>query len=365
MNPKLSYSEILALVDSIDPVLYAKTRNHLTGAVTRLSPYISRGVISLPVIRARILAKHSLAVAEKLIQELAWREYFQKVFSAKGEEIFSDLRFARDDWKHHELVCAIVEARTGIAAVDREIQNLINTGYMHNHARLWTAMLACNVAKANWQEMSRWLYYHLIDGDLASNTLSWQWVAGTSSSKQYVTNQALINACSNTNDTGTYLDLRVEDICIGDVPAGLLDQTPFSYQMEYPPGDDISLASGETLFLYHPWSLDPLWHAGEKGTRVLVLEPRLFDAQPISPSVREHLLAVARTHIPDIKVYVGNVETLPLADATRIFSKAHPTTPHYPGTRESTNELFPTVTGYYPSFFKFWQACQESLKGTA
>jgi len=364
MNPTLTYQEIISLGDAIDPVAYAKTRNHLNGAVTKLSPYITRGVVSLPAIRDHILSKFSPLAAEKFIQELAWREYFQKVFIAKGNEIFSDIRFARNDFRHHELVEAVVLGKTGITAVDGEIKNLIETGYMHNHARMWTAMIACNVAKANWQMMSRWLYYHLLDGDLASNSLSWQWVAGTSVSKQYLVNQDLVNACSKTNDTKTYLDSSVDMIGQERVPLELLPQVPFTCRMEYPSSDLLPSLLDKTVFLYHPFSIDPLWHHGEAGVRILVIEPRLFDMHPISPLVYHHLETLARTHIPGVFIYVGNIETVhDLPNAAAVFSKRHPTTAHFPGTHEASPELFPEVTGYYPSFFKFWQACQSSVKG--
>ena len=81
-------NEILALPGKIDPVQYAKTRNNLDGSVSRLSPYISRGVISLPFIFATIRERYSLEDSMKFLQELTWREYFQRVWENKGEEIF-------------------------------------------------------------------------------------------------------------------------------------------------------------------------------------------------------------------------------------------------------------------------------------
>lgn len=360
MNPELSYEEILALVDTFDAVAYARTRNHLHGGVSRLSPYITRGVISLPAIRERLYARYQPAQVEKFIQELAWREYFQKVFMAKGNAIFSDLRFPRTDWNHHDVVHGIQTASTGIAAIDREITDLILTGYMHNHARLWTAMLACNVAKAHWSGMSRWMYYHLLDGDLASNTLSWQWVAGTSVQKQYLANQRLINECSEIKQKGTYLDTEVESVPSLPLPVELLVHEPFSYQMAYPVSEAMPDLSNKKVLLYHPWSIDPLWRADEEGERIFILEPRLFDTFPVSDKVLTHMQKLLRTHVPAARVYVGNVETLPGIETAQIFSKRHPTTTHFGGTYDSVPELFPQVTGYYQSFFKFWQACQEA-----
>jgi deoxyribodipyrimidine photo-lyase len=360
MNPFTTHTQILEQIDLIDPISYARNRNHLTGAVTQLSPYITRGVVTLPEIRDRLLTKNSYEDCEKLIQELAWREYFQKVFTEKGEAIFADLRFVRDHWRHDALVTGIVEAATGIDTIDNAITQLYNTGYMHNHARMWTAMLSSNVGKANWLNMSRWMYYHLIDGDLASNTLSWQWVSGTSINKQYVANQELINACSPHRQVGTYLDVDRDTVGAITLPPELEQSQPFDLQTEYPVSALIADLSGKTVFLYHPWSINAAWRSGEVGERIFVIEPRLFDAHPVSNRVMEHMLAVLQTQVPSAKIYVGTVETLPGIATATVYSQTHPTTTHYPGTHDAVPELFPEVQGYYQSFFKFWQAINKN-----
>jgi deoxyribodipyrimidine photo-lyase len=359
MNPKFSYTQILQLIDDFSPASYAKTRNHLRGSVSRLSPYITRGVITLPAVQARILQNHPGNQAEKFIQELAWREYFQKVYLAKGKEIFADLRYERNDWEHGDVVQAIALAETGIQAIDTEIVQLQQTGYMHNHARMWTAMLACNVAKADWRVMSKWLYYYLIDGDLASNTLSWQWVAGTSSAKRYVADQSLINGCSDTKQVGTYLDIERTQVGEGMVPEILQASESFDLQTTYPKSAVIESLSGKTVHLYHPWSIDPLWKKDEEGEKIFIIEPRLFDVYPVSEVVIEHMCSLVDTHVPTAKIYVGNVETLPDISSATVYSKKHPATTHFPGTKEPVAELYPDVQGYYPSFFKFWNACQQ------
>ena len=86
MNFPTDYNSILNRIDSIDPLQYAKTRNYIDGAVTRLSPYISRGVIRLQHIKDTVLAKgHKIYQIEKFLQELAWREYWQRVWWQLGD----------------------------------------------------------------------------------------------------------------------------------------------------------------------------------------------------------------------------------------------------------------------------------------
>lgn len=352
-------NDIRTYVRSFDVAAYAKTRNHLSGTVSRLSPYLTRGVCTLPEVASWVLENNSWSTAEKFIQELAWREYWQQVWFAKGEAIFTDVRFSRSDWQHSELVSALVEAKTGIQAIDASVTDLYQTGYMHNQARLWTAMLACNVAKAHWYDMSRWLYYHLLDGDLASNTLSWQWVAGTNAGKRHVANQALINACADTVQTGTYLDQEREAIESMSIPPVLAKHVPFQYRTLYPASDVLPALTG-AVYLYSPWTLDADWRAGETGVRMLVIEPRWFDRFPVSESVLAFICEVAKTQIPNLYIHVGNVSDLPLDEATAVFSKSYPATQDWPGQIDQPARLYPEVMGYYPSFFKFWQACQNA-----
>jgi deoxyribodipyrimidine photo-lyase len=356
-----SKSELLEYIARFDVVEYARTRNHVRGGVSYLSPFITHGVVTLPEIRSIVLERYSYDQAEKFIQELAWREYFQKVFATKGDDIFSDLRFPRSDWKHHELVTAITTATTGIAAIDAAVAELYKTGYMHNHARLWVAMLACNVAKADWCEMSRWFYYHLIDGDVASNTLSWQWVAGTSVQKQYVANQDLINSWTGSKERGTYLDNPLEEVGSETIPTVLQPHTTLELTTMYQASDEIPDLAGKTVYLYTPYTLNPDWRRGEKGIKIVAIDPAWFDRFPVSQLVMDFIQTLIRTHLPTAVIYVGAVTEIPaLASTTTIHTIAHTSTKKFPGRHDVLPDLFPQATGYYPSFFKFWQACLAS-----
>jgi deoxyribodipyrimidine photo-lyase len=354
-----SYQEILDQIDAIDPVEYTKTRNHISGAVTRLSPYISRGIITLPQVRDRLLERHSKKDCEKLIQELAWREYFQNVWWEKVDEIFTDLRFPRGDWRHDGVVSAIANAETGITVIDEAIKELYDTGYMHNHVRMWVAALACNLAGAHWHSMGRWLYYHLIDGDIASNFLSWQWVAGTSVNKRYTVNQALIDACSDTQQPGSWLAIERDNMLTMETPAHLRAAESFTAVMNYPVSD-IDTVSGADVCLYTPWTLDPEWRreAGEVR-RILVIDRLWFDAYPVSDDVLEFTIRQGQTVIPELELYAGYIDDLPGLYDGDVYMKNHQTNQHWPGTRDQIERLFPAVTGYYPSFFKYWQKVQQ------
>lgn len=358
--PARTYDELLELVDAVDPVAYAKTRNHLAGAVTKLSPYITRGVIDLPTIRARLYERNDPADCAKLVQELAWREYFQNVWWAKEDGIFTDLRFSRDDWAHQELVTAVVSGQTGITVLDAAIDELYATGYLHNHTRMWLASVSCNVARAHWYEMGRWMYYHLIDGDPASNFCSWQWVAGTSVNKRYTVNQALINACSSSTQHGTWLAVEREETLSMPIPEVLAAHAPNTLATTYPAMDPVAIQPGVEVVLYTPWTLNPQFATGSDAERILVIDTDWFTRLPVSELVMDFIVRQGSAVIPNLQVHAGTIDTLALSDATQVRYEAHPSNRSWTGTGEPRPKLFPAVAGYYPSFFKYWQAVEAA-----
>lgn len=363
MNFPTEYKQIIQRIESVNANNYAKTRNHLTGAVTYLSPYLTRGVITLPQVRDIILKKYSKNDAMKLIQELAWREYFQKAYREKGNEIFDDLRFDQPGAEvRGELPESIINAETGITIIDESIKGLYETGYMHNHARMWVSSLVTNVARCHFWEPSRWMYYHLLDGDLASNSLSWQWVAGSFSSKQYVAHQELMNACALTDQSqqGTFMDINREDILDMDMPAELEETIVADLPIFLPDGDSIQL-NNKDLVIFHPWNLDPNYHTGEDVQKILVIEPSHFKKFPVSKKVMNFIIKLATENIENIQIYVGEYNDLIQDFDGDIFYQYHKNVEHFTGTKEMQDELFPEVQGYYKNFFSFWKQCQKFM----
>ena len=168
---------------------YGKTRNHLNGAVTYLSPYLTHGFLSLADVVASVRKNQSLEPSDKLFSEFAWRAFFHHVWSHLGDDIFQSIRpgIQNVDYRH-ELPRDVIEARTGLAVIDKAVQTLYSTGYLHNHARMWLASYLVHLRHIHWRVGADWLYGHLLDGDLASNHLSGQWVASTFSVKPYLFN---------------------------------------------------------------------------------------------------------------------------------------------------------------------------------
>jgi deoxyribodipyrimidine photo-lyase len=182
----------LARAQPISPSAYARTRNALGGGVTGLSPYLTHGIISLTQVAQTVAAKHRLGYDDKLVFELGWRAFFHHVWARapKPDAIVSDMRPA-NLWRGKyaaSLPADIREGRTGVPCIDSAVRQLYATGYLHNHARMWLASYCVHLRKVHWRAGADWLYGHLLDGDLPSNHLSWQWVAATFSSKPYLFN---------------------------------------------------------------------------------------------------------------------------------------------------------------------------------
>jgi deoxyribodipyrimidine photo-lyase len=128
------YDSIIDKINAIHPEKYSKTRNFLNGEVTYLSPYISRGVLSTKQVMEMVLNNgFTFFQSEKLIQELAWREYYQRVWQFKKEQIWDDLKQVQPAVDHYEMLASLLNCTTGIKVIDEHIQRLYQTGYIHNH----------------------------------------------------------------------------------------------------------------------------------------------------------------------------------------------------------------------------------------
>ncbi len=358
-----SYTSIIKRIENINPIEYAHTRNFINGAVSYLSPYISRGVISPSSIVELLKEKgYDFEQMQKFIQELAWREYFQRVWQHLEDDMFEDIRHRFTGIQHRQMPIALLKASTSINALDAGINSLYNSGYMHNHLRMYTASVACNIAKANWQLPAQWMYYHLLDGDLASNTCSWQWVAGTFSAKQYFCNQENINKYTGSTEKNTFLDKLYDELPAMIVPPVLVEKENLSLQTKLPISNNLILNYAQPLVIYNSYNLDPNWRNKIRANRILLLEPSHFKKHPVSEKVIAFIVALAK-NIEGLQIYTGEVNEIPgLSKFSAIYSKEHPAFKHYPGIKDERDWLFKEVTGYYNSFSSFWNKCALTIK---
>lgn len=180
------------LLSQINPQAYGENRNHLEGDVTRLSPYISRGVINTTRVRDEALKHGQCRNIEKFVQQLAWRDYWQGILEHNPDYMWDDAEeyktgFQASDYSD-TLPNDVAKAETGIACIDHFLSQLLTDGWVHNHARLYLAGYICHWRRVRWQTGAQFFLSHLLDADPASNNLSWQWVASTFSHKPYYFN---------------------------------------------------------------------------------------------------------------------------------------------------------------------------------
>jgi deoxyribodipyrimidine photo-lyase len=362
MNLKFEtdYKSILEKLDQVDPVKYGITRNYVAGAVTYLSPYISRGVISTKQVLKVVLEKgYKQSQIELFIKELCWRDYFQRVAQVKDLDV--EIKQAQTPILNYEISSQVVNTTTGIDGLDTALKQLYQTGYMHNHCRMYTASLVCNIAQSHWHHPAQWMYYHLLDGDWASNACSWQWVAGANSNKKYYANQENINKYTYTNQLNTYLDKTYDVLETMETPTPLLDTQRFPFASKLPETGTAKFNSGQPTFIYNYYNLDPLWHKNEPGNRVLLIEPEFFRKYPVSKKCIDFMLALSK-NIPGIQIYTGSFKSF--SDDYKlgnIFYKEHPLNTGYFGIKDERDWIAEEVSGYYPSFFSYWKKVEKHL----
>ncbi len=167
---------------------YAATRNQdagpgVDGSTSRLSPAIRHRLISEAEVAHRVLGAHGYGAAEKFLQEVCWRSYWVgwlQLRPAIWQRYCADvdrLTAAMDASLRTGLAMA-TEGRTGIDCFDAWARELVETGWLHNHARMNFASIWIFTLRLPWQLGADFFYRHLIDACPASNTLSWRWVAG-------------------------------------------------------------------------------------------------------------------------------------------------------------------------------------------
>ena len=357
------YNDILDKTDQVDPIAYGRSRNFIDGAVTYLSPYISRGVISTRQVMQHIMQKgYKVYQIEKFLQELAWRDYFQRVGQAYPNLINTEIKNEQQKINNHKIPLSILNVTTGINAIDEAISGLYDQGYMHNHCRMYVASIICNISQSHWQMPSSWMYYHLLDADFASNTCSWQWVAGAFSSKKYYCNQENINKYCQSDQRNTFLDFSYEELENATIPESLQLLSIINYTTQLPEHRTLKIDESLPVMIYTIYNLDPLWRKDEPANRILLLEPSHFTDFPVCQKTIEFVLSLSN-NISGIQVFTGELaEIKGQYPSLNYISKEHPLFKHDTNITDERDWMCPQIKGYFPSFFGFWKQYSKYVK---
>ena len=216
-----SRDEALQKFQNFNPSRYAKTRNFLNGHISQMSPHIKHGVIQNRELLNIIQDKFNFQESEKFIQELAWRDFWRSYAYQNPDYLWKDVEEYKTGFKSHdyrdELPNDILKGQTPTVIINHFIRELIETGFIHNHARMYLASYIVHFRKIKWQAGAKFFLEHLLDGDLASNNFSWQWIASTFAGKPYIFNldnvikysgkKISINPSENLEIDGSYEDI--------------------------------------------------------------------------------------------------------------------------------------------------------------
>ena len=381
-------SAALAHIARVRPAAYARTRNHLDGAVTGLSPYITHGIVTLREVLAGVLQREPLDVQHKLVFELGWREFFRHVWSHRGDEILQSLHAGpRPDAAYDPVLPAdIREARTGVAVIDEAVRTLYATGTLHNHARMWLASYVVHLRHVHWRAGADWLLAHLLDGDLASNHLSWQWVAGTGSNKPYLFNADNVAryAPAHWHSAGSVIDQSYEALdqvargmrpvaasadvgaVVGIPEPSLLAAPPADLELRAPTASAIDRLRGREVWLVHPWALRAAPADLPDDTIIIGVYPQEHHAVWPWPESRWRWVDAAMAAVAPERWYVDSAclaEVLAAAACVRSVDDPHLTQwLARVAQLQPAPALFPVVERRCDSFSQWWTRTTRGSK---
>ena len=185
---------------------YSKLRNFDFGPENRsniscLSPYIAHGIIDEKEVIKKSLSKFSFSKNEKFIQEILWRTYWKgwlELRPSVWNDYLIELNKIRDEFRDNHNYLNAIEGRTNFECFNQWVNELKDNNYLHNHARMWFASIWIFTLELPWQLGAEFFMQHLYDGDAASNTLGWRWVAGIQTQgKHYLASEWNIKKFTN------------------------------------------------------------------------------------------------------------------------------------------------------------------------
>ena len=185
---------------------YSKLRNFDYGPDNRsniscLSPYITHGIINEKEVIKKSLDKFSFAKNEKFIQEVLWRTYWKGWLELRPSvwtDFLIELKKIKGEFQNNQTYKNAIEGKTNVECFNYWVNELKENNYLHNHTRMWFASIWIFTLNLPWQLGAEFFMQHLYDGDAASNTLGWRWVAGVQTQgKHYLASEWNIKKFTN------------------------------------------------------------------------------------------------------------------------------------------------------------------------
>lgn len=357
---------------------YAYTRNYVRAGyenVSQLSRWIRYRVISEEECVSHVLENHDRAAAEKFLQEVLWRTYWKgwlELRPAVWEEYVSDVVSLSATHENDDLYRRAILGDTRLSFFNDWVSELVTTGYLHNHTRMWFASAWIFTLRLPWQLGARFMYHHLLDGDAASNTLSWRWVAGLHTpGKIYVARPDNVAKYSEERWTPTQSEL-----CEHPAPP---TYTPLPPLNELPPVRGERPSAGSLLMLTDDdLSADLSTDFSGLDLRYCIFAPTLPEASPRKKDLVTSLRTDAAQRTKG-ELFSSAAELSIIAQKIGA-DRVHSMTPHVGWERHQVNRLSADLrdtgisTVYHRrmwdqrlmplaqgGFFKFWERAKSLL----
>jgi deoxyribodipyrimidine photo-lyase len=359
-------------INTLDVEAYGRNRNFLNGSISKLSPYFRHGCITLKEASDNVRSKYGVQAA-KFVQELAWRDYWRRVWYALGNNIFSDIENPKVALGDKPMPDFIRQGITGLPCMDGIIRDLMQDGYVHNHGRMWFAAYVVHWLKLDWREAADWFENHLLDGDKASNHLSWQWIASLFSSRPYYFNKE--NLSRFTGDKycvsckvkcpfdASYEQLQVQ-LFSGAAPA-----TAKVHRIMMPEKVPISNYQAVAIFVHDEMisSAHPLLR--RSMPKIFIFDDFLHGKWPLK---RLQFVADCLSELQDVEVWIGDTSTvLKERGVGQIFTQNTPNL-QLKGLLEPFNTQWATETKFAESeisenrlkrFSRYWEKVGVEIFG--
>jgi len=322
MNFKTSRKEALEVLENYvekEITNYNSKRNFDFGPSNRenvscLSPYITHRLITEYEVTKKVLSKHPHQKVEKYIQEIFWRVYWKGWLELRPK-VWSDFIEDLKTIEENENYQKAINAQTDIQCFNDWVQELKENNYLHNHTRMWFASIWIFTLKLPWQKGAEFFMKHLLDGDAASNTLSWRWVAGLQTKGKHYVAQAW-NISKFTNNKYQKVELNENALPLTDTR---------EYKLKAPEISKEDIGSDTLLFFENDLNIESLKLKKYQNIFCIFLsnEKRKIKLDEKVINFKKKIIDDQTKRFPDIKV-LEETQFEELADKNKNFDIIYP-----------------------------------------
>ena len=322
MNFKTSRKEALEVLENYvekEIINYNSKRNFDFGPSSRenvscLSPYITHRLITEFEVTKKVLSKHSHQKVEKYIQEIFWRVYWKGWLELRPK-VWSDFTEDLKTIEENKNYQKAINAQTDIECFNDWVHELKENNYLHNHTRMWFASIWIFTLNLPWQKGAEFFMRHLFDGDVASNTLSWRWVAGLQTKGKHYVAQAW-NISKFTNNKYQKVELNENALPLTDSR---------EYKLKAPEISKEDVGSDTLLFFENDLNIESFKLKKYQNIFCVLIsnEKRKIKLDEKVINFKKKIIDDQTKRFPDIKV-LEETHFEELADKTKNFDIIYP-----------------------------------------